>query len=192
MDEADDSKPTEPSQLKSHRSFGDHLKAIAPYSVLATCLGVGATLASVVWSASNASLTAEVGKAKDEVKTVTAALAECRGESPPRGQGTEGNAERQPRNLTTTDKNATRVIVSVTPGDTATIFGDELRISLIGIGFESKPSRYRVSALVSSPGHDEMRITNADVGFSASYKAKFEIQLMEVDALFAKFQVTRK
>src|SRR6185295_5095721 len=85
------------------------------------------------------------------------------------------------------------VFVKVGVGSTATLFGNDLRISVISIEFAGNPAKYKVAAVAAS-GTEEMRITNAITGYQVTFplsKSRFSIELVKVDTFSAGFLVKR-
>jgi hypothetical protein len=86
------------------------------------------------------------------------------------------------------------ITMTISIGESGTAFNNELMISVIQTRYEGNPPRYRVFATILSPGYSEMVIERQDTGFTATYtgKAKYNIQVLEATANFARFLVIRK
>jgi hypothetical protein len=187
------------------KKAGEHIGIVAAYGILLTCMGLGATFATIYWSSSYTSLQNDMHHAQDglrksqeELEKVRAELQTLKIESAKNlGQASSGNSNKpspiRPTIVSTPTPSSSSSEVRLEAGQTATIFGDDLRISLIGVQFENNPPRYTVMASVSSPGVAKMDIKDATIGFTASYpdKGGFDIEILKTDTFSATFRVSR-
>lgn len=177
-------KSVEQSNLTGSGKLGDAIRMGAAYSILLGCLALGATVASIFWSVSNANLQSELRRDQEELERVRIERDKLKSDYEYRAANPASDHEIPPLDG--------GVFVKVGVGSTA-IFGHELRISVISIEFESNRAKYRVTAIAAS-GTEEMRIENAIVGYRVTFptsKNGFSIQLVNVDTFSAGFLLKR-
>lgn len=176
-------KNSEPSNtVTPSRTTLDYVRAVSPYLILLSFFGIGATIATVFWSSSYSTLQKDLRHGREELSTARVELEKVKSDL----------AKYQIGELPRTGS-TTQVEIRITAGDTATVLGDDVRISLVGTVFESNPSRYKVNATVVSPGFEEMKIGNAEVGYTVSYSGKgtFDIEILAADTFSARFLLQR-
>jgi len=81
-------------------------------------------------------------------------------------------------------------VVSVSQGTTAQPFGGAILITFQTIQFTGNPPRYSVDAVLGKVGMTSKQVQGLAPGQALIYEG-FEVRLMEINSLFAKFLVTR-
>jgi hypothetical protein len=75
-------------------------------------------------------------------------------------------------------------------GTTATAFGGDISISLVGINFGGNPLRHMATASIGAPGQKSKVLDQVDVGTSVIYNG-FEIRVISTGTFGAIFLVAR-
>ena len=164
--------------------FTVSIKSLSPYFLLISLFMIGATISTIFWSSSTASLQSqlrssqeELTRTREELEKVKTDLAQFLAQDLPiKGwPNTTGH----------------KVSVRIGVGSTASISNDSLLISVIAIQFEQNPARFTVSAQIISPGSKPLHIRDANVGYKITYPDKnvFEISILEIDAHSVSFLI---
>ena len=182
-------------------TFSNYLKAAGTFAFLVTIFMAGFGLASTNWSSSLTAVQIDYRHAQDQLSTAQQELIQLKTQSavckePAIAQTAQGNTEpnRAPvPGPPASGKSPTVVTTSIRQGASATIFGGDVVISVVGISFEGSPLRYRVSASVGSAGHKNVEVSKQDVGYAVAFSGQhsYEIRLMATDGLNAEFMVTQ-
>jgi hypothetical protein len=160
---------------QSNSRVRDFIKNAAAYSIIAASLGIGATLASIFWSTSNASLLAELRHSQEEVRRLSDELDHVRdaADIPPAGEILAPGYWK----------------VTVRLGSTM-VMDSDLFISVISI--ERSSNGATVFATIAASGSLPMKIDRATVGDTFTYNASrknFEIRIVKVDSFSATFLI---
>ena len=81
-------------------------------------------------------------------------------------------------------------LVSVSQGTTAQLFEGAILITFQAVQFAGNPPRYSVDAILGKVGKTSKEVQGLAPGQALIYEG-FEVRLMEINSLFAKFLVTR-
>jgi hypothetical protein len=201
-----DERMAEPDRVSPSKGVGDYIRAVGAYSILLGFLGLGATIASLIWSSAYAKLQVDLRHAQDEVVQANAELSavkseyaqyQAQAESSPQAAGPEANVDSpevtgSEGTGSPMDKGAMEVTVS-TEG-TKALFGGDLLISLVQTSFEGDPLRHKAIATVGSPGYPSAKIDRGDVGYELVYDGKggkYAVRLASASTFSATFLVTR-
>jgi ribosomal protein L29 len=207
MADQEDPKQVEPPRPKLPRGIGDHIKAVGAYSILLGFLAIGATIATIFWSSSNANLQTDLRRAQEALTEARSELSQIKSEyAQYRGQTKTKQANNQDSSIPPTTKPSptiqspssitveeTQQEITVEEGKTVSLFSGDILISLVQTSFEGSPLSQKVFATVGSPNYPNLKIERQDVGYSVTYKgkAKYEIRIIAADTFSAKFLVTK-
>ena len=89
------------------------------------------------------------------------------------------------------EKNPQYLTIHEEKSDSA--FNGDVRVGVNAIRFGGEPLRHTVDATIRSPGRKHLSVKNFEVNTSVIYRGKavYEISLVTVDTLWAKFEVRR-
>jgi len=201
------------------KTFGSTIKAIGAFSVLLALFMAGWTISANLWSSSNATLQTDLShtrdellRAKDEAAQAQQALAVSKADFSSklsRSFESVSNADlsTEPSHFASSGGvsgglagvsnfgSITQQVVSVSAGQTESLFGGEIFISLVGTTFTTAadPIRHTVNASIGSAGFPNVLIEQQNVGFVTNYTAKnkFEVRVSSANTFAASFIVTR-
>lgn len=205
MADEEDPKQGEAAKSKLSRSIGDHIKAVGAYSILLGFLAIGATIATIFWSSSNANLQTDLRRAQEALTEARSELSQIKSEyAQYRGQTKQADNQdrvtppetkaspiaKSPSSITVEESQQQ---ITVEEGKTASLFGGDILISLVQTSFEGTPLSQKVFATIGSPNYSNLKIERQDVGYSVIYKgrAKYEIRITGADTFSAKFLVIK-
>jgi hypothetical protein len=173
-------EPQKAIEQSTSTAITKRLRMVSPYALLFTLFVGGAVLSTTFWSSTISKLQSDVRLSQRELERVKDEYAEYRANHPPKD------------NEITPFGHDVRITVRV--GSTASVFDNQLTISVIAIQFEGNTAR--VDASIGPVSAPIMTMRNAQVGSIITYphshseSAKsFEIQLVEVNSVSAAFLV---
>ena len=196
-----------PDRLNSSspHTFRTLLKAIGAFAFLVTVFMAGFAISSSYWASSNAALQSDLRHAQEGLSNAKQELADVKSEyaifRQKSGFSESGAPVKEVRDtkpartdLTLDSQNGrASETISVGTEHTAYAFNGQIFVALAATPFEGDPLRHKVIATVGSPGFPSITLARKDVGFSTTYKAKdnFEVMVTAASTFSAEFRVTK-
>lgn len=80
--------------------------------------------------------------------------------------------------------------VNISQGDSASLFGGDLYVSVVATDYGGDPLRHTVFGRIGAPGRESKDFANEEPGYSTSYNG-YEVRILSAGTLSAKFLVQK-